>query len=166
MITITPKLAGLVAASAVALMAPAALAANPHKKVKAAPKTQKAPAKSVKAAAWSFPPCTNTQAEYEYIYSGDPCTSDGSGRNRPDDRPGTRDRERRRLSQPCEPDEPGVLQRPGRVRLRLLGMRRVSQQPPSLLEPSTTDQRGKEESRCSISTRTLAVNSRPTGSRG
>ena len=75
MITVTPKLAGLVAASAVALMAPAALAANPHKKVKAAPKTQKAPAKSVKAAAWSFPRCTGAQAEYEYIYSGDPCTS-------------------------------------------------------------------------------------------
>ena len=121
MITITPKLAGLVAASAFALMAPAALAANPHKKAKAAPKTQKAPSKSVKAAAWSFPSCTNTQAEYEYIYSGDPCTSTAPC----DDRPGARDRERRRLSQPREP-EPRVLQRPGRVRLRLLGMRRVS----------------------------------------
>ena len=81
MITVTPKLAGLVAASAVALMAPAALAASPHKNFKAAPKTHKAPAKGVKTAAWSFPACTNIQAEYEYIYSGDTCTSQPLVRN-------------------------------------------------------------------------------------
>ena len=74
MITITPKLAGLVAASAVALMAPVAFAAGPHKSVKAH-KVVKAAAESVKAAAWSFPPCTGAVAEYEYVYSGDPCTS-------------------------------------------------------------------------------------------
>ena len=74
MLTITPTLAGLAAAAAVMVMAPAAFA-GPHKRPKAAPKTTTAASKSVKAAAWSFPPCTNTQAEYEYIYSGDPCTS-------------------------------------------------------------------------------------------
>jgi hypothetical protein len=73
MITFTPKLAGLVAASAVALMAPAAFAAGPHKSVKAAPK--KATAVHQIATAWSFPPCAGAATEYEYIYSGDPCTS-------------------------------------------------------------------------------------------
>jgi hypothetical protein len=78
MFTITPKLAGLVVASALALTAPAALAASPHttiphKSAKKAPKTHKAASKSVKAA-WNFPPCTDARAEYEYIYSGDPCS--------------------------------------------------------------------------------------------
>jgi hypothetical protein len=75
MITITPKLAGLVAASAVALMAPAAFAAGPHKSVKAAHKSAAAVHQTAKAAAWSFPSCTGAATEYEYIYSGDPCTS-------------------------------------------------------------------------------------------
>jgi hypothetical protein len=73
MITITPKLAGLVAASAVALMAPAAFAAGPHKNVKASHKKATAVQKTAKA--WSFPNCTGAVPEYEYIYSGDPCTS-------------------------------------------------------------------------------------------
>jgi hypothetical protein len=83
MFTITPKLAGIVAAAAFLLMAPAAFAAIPDMSVrtavKKAPKATKAPAKSVKAAAWSFPSCTpSAAAEYDpYTYSGDPCISTG-----------------------------------------------------------------------------------------
>src|SRR3954453_6067183 len=73
MITITPKLAGLVATAAVLVAAPAAFASEGHKSVKAH-KTVKTAPRSVKAAAWSFPKCSGG-TEYEYVYSGDPCTS-------------------------------------------------------------------------------------------
>jgi len=93
MFTITPKLAGLVAASAVALMTPTAFASIPHdgggpthkntkaafkttkaaKRIKAA-KSTKAPSTSTPAAVWSFPACTGTMEYDSYLYSGDPCT--------------------------------------------------------------------------------------------
>jgi len=75
MITITPKLAGLVAASAVAIMAPAAFAAGPLKSLKASPKSVAAVHRTAKTTPWSFPSCTGAAAEYEYVYSGDPCSS-------------------------------------------------------------------------------------------
>ena len=72
MITITPKLAGLVAASAVALMAPVAFAANPHKTGEGGRKGRQAIQKSVKAAVWSFPACsTAARPSTTYVYSGD-----------------------------------------------------------------------------------------------
>ena len=59
MIGITPKLAGLVSAVAVALAAPAAFAA------------QTAHTHTSAASVWSFPAC-DSSAWYEYMYTGNP----------------------------------------------------------------------------------------------
>jgi hypothetical protein len=48
------------------------------KSTKAAKKTAKATKKPAKAAAWRFPRCTGA-TEYDYIYSGDPCSSTPAG---------------------------------------------------------------------------------------
>jgi hypothetical protein len=73
MFTVTrTRIVGLIAAVCAVVVAPQALA-GPQKSVKAAPKKTKKAAKTVEAA-WSFPPCTFAQVEYEYVYSGDPCS--------------------------------------------------------------------------------------------